>query len=198
MSDILQGALIGIAGTIVGAIITAIIAYINTKSQLNLRIYELQTDRLIKTREKVLIPLREAINHSLELSNSYIILGVQMMAANKKVDKTELREAIKRWEEASIKSKEAKSNLEILIGQLSDSQLLRMIEEVKVVQEKENEKTIEVTVLAHHLAHQRENWNIEDIKRLNRELGEVHKMTLNKLLPVNKRIEELLSGEPSN
>jgi ABC-type lipoprotein release transport system permease subunit len=39
--EIVQGALIGIAGAIVGAIITAIVAYINTKSQLNLRIYEL-------------------------------------------------------------------------------------------------------------------------------------------------------------
>jgi len=74
MSDILQGALIGISGAIVGAVITAIIAYINTKSQLNLRIYELRTDRLIKAREQVLIPLREAIAQSLELANSASIL----------------------------------------------------------------------------------------------------------------------------
>jgi hypothetical protein len=141
-----------------------------------------------------LIPLREAINQSLELSNRYIILMVQMGEANKKADKTELGEAIKRWEEASSKSKEAKSNLEILIGQLSDSQLLQMIEEVKTAQEEENTKVIEVTVLAH----QPENLNIETVKRLNSEFKEFHKSTLDKLLPVNKRIEELLSGEPSN
>jgi hypothetical protein len=192
--EIVQGALIGIAGAIVGAIITAIVAYINTKSQLNLRIYELRTNRLIKAREKVLIPLREAINRSLELSNSYIILMVQMVEADKKADKTELREAIKRWEEASDKSKEAKSNLEILIGQLSDSQLLQMVDEVKAAQENENTKVIEVTVLAH----QKESMNIETMKRLNNEFREIHNRTLNKLLPVNKRIEELLSGEPSN
>ena len=194
MPEIVQGALIGIAGAIVGAIITAIVAYINTKSQLNLRIYELRTNRLIKAREKVLIPLREAINRSLELSNSYIILMVQMVEADKKADKTELREAIKRWEEASDKSKEAKSNLEILIGQLSDSQLLQMVDEVKAAQENENTKVIEVTVLAH----QKESMNIETMKRLNNEFREIHNRTLNKLLPVNKRIEELLSGEPSN
>jgi len=194
MSDIAQGALIGIAGTIVGAIIAAIIAYINAKSQLKLRVYELRNDRLIKARERVLIPLREAINRSLELSNNYLILMVQMGEANKKEDKTELREAIKRWEEASGKSKEAKSNLEILIGQLSDSQLLRMIEEVKVAQEGESGKVIEVTVLAH----QPESMNIGTMKRLNRELREFHNTTLSKLLPLNKRIEELLSGEPSS
>lgn len=194
MSDIVQGALIGIGGAVVGAIITAIISYINTRSQLDLRIYELRTDRLIKARERVLIPLREAINQSLELSNNYLILMVQMGEANKKEDKTELRRAIQRWKEASGKSKEAKSNLEILVGQLSDSQLLRMIEEVKVAQENENTKVIEVTVLAY----QKESWNIETMKRLNSEFREIHNITLDKLLPVNKRIEELLSGESSN
>ncbi|MBL7126633.1 MAG: hypothetical protein ISS58_05450 [Dehalococcoidales bacterium] len=194
MSDIVQGALIAIAGTIVGAIITAIIAYINTRSQLNLRLYELRTDRLTKAREKVLIPLREAISQSLELSNNHLRLMVQMGEANKKEDKIELSEAIRRWEEASEKSKEADANLEILIGQLSDSQLLRMIEEVQTNQAKEGEKVIEVTVLAH----QPESWNIRTMKRLNSELREIHNITLEKLLPVNKRIEELLSGEPSN
>lgn len=194
MPDIVQGALIGIAGAIVGAVITAIIAYINTKSQLNLRIYELRTDRLIKTRERVLIPLREVINQSLGFSNRYLILMVQMGEANKKADKTELREAIKRWEEASSKSEEARFNLEILIGQLSDSKLIQLIEEVKTAQENENTKVIEVTVLAH----QPESMNIETMKRLNRESREFHNITLSKLLPLNKRIEELLSGEPSN
>ena len=194
MPEIVQGALIGIAGAIVGATITAIVAYINAKSQLNLRIYELRTDRLIKAREQVLIQLRKAIVQSLEFSNHYLRLMVQMGEANKKADKTELREAIKRWEEASDKSEEAKSNLEILIGQLSDSRLLQMIEEVKTAQEEENAKVIEVTVLAH----QEESRNIETLKRLNKEFIEIHNRTLNKLLPVNKRIEELLSGEQSS
>ena len=117
-----------------------------------------------------------------------------MGEANKKEDKTELSEAIKRWEEASRKSKEAEENLNVLIGQLSDSKLMQLIEEVKVAQEAENQKVIEVT----GLAYQREHWNIEDMKRLNGEFREVHNITLNKLLPVNKRIEELLSGETSD
>ena len=101
MPDIVQGALIGIAGAIVGAVITAIIAYINTKSQLNLRIYELRTDRLIKTRERVLIPLREAMTQSLELANNALVLMVQMGEAHKKSDAAEMKKAIQLWEEAS-------------------------------------------------------------------------------------------------
>jgi len=192
MSEVIQGALIGIAGAIVGTIITAAVAHINTNSQLKLRIYELRTDRLIKARERALIPLREAINMSLELSNKYSRLMVQMGEISKKEDEKELGEAIKRWEEASGESERAKSNLEVLIGQLNDSKLMRLIEEVKVAQEAENQKVIEVTALAY----QRKHWNIEDMKRLNGQFREVHNITLNKLLPVNKRIEELLSGEP--
>jgi hypothetical protein len=194
MHEIVQGALIGISGTIVGAIIAAIIAYINTKSQLDLRIYELRTDRLIKAREKVLIPLREVINQSLAFSNKQTTLMVQMGEANKKEDKTELGKAIERWEEAASKSDEVRLNLEVLIGQLSDSKLMQLIEEVKAVQETENQKVIEVTALAHRP----ENMNIETLKRLNRELRKIHNNTLSKLLPLNKRIEELLSGEPSS
>jgi len=192
--DIVQGALIGIAGAIVGAIITAIVAYINTKSQLNLRIYELRTARLIKVRERVLIPLRETLNMSLEYSNKELTLMVQMGEANKKADKTELGEAIKRWEEAIGKRDEARFHLEVLIGQLSDSQLLQMIKEVKAAQATENSKVIEVTLLAH----QPESMNVATLTRLNKEFEEFHNITLSKLLPLNKRIEELLSGEPSN
>lgn len=194
-----------VLGTIIGAIIAGLSSYFIARQQINARREEFSQqlshqeregliNRLIEARKQVLIPLREAINMSLELSNNYLILMVQMKEASKKDDGAELREAIKRWEEASDKSKEANSNLKILIGQLSDAQLLRMIEEVQANQEKEGEKVIEVTILAH----QPESRNIETMKRLNSELREIHNTTLEILLPVNKRIEELLSGETSN
>ena len=205
MSDIVLGALIGVGAVVVGSIITGVINHRNSKLQISARRDEVNQQlshqereakigRIINSREKVLILLREAINRSLELSNNHLVLMVQMGEASRKEDKTEYRAAIKRWEEASDESKEAKSTLEILIGQLSDSQLLRMIEEVKASQEGEKGKVVEVSVLAH----QPESMNIETMKRLNRELREFHNITLSKLLPLNKRIEELLSGEPSN
>ncbi len=196
MSDILLGALIGIGGAIVGASITAFIAYINTKSQLNLRIYELRTGRLIRARERVLIPLREAMSQSLELLNSALIMMVRMKEAQKRGDSKEsIRKEIQLWEEVSDKSIEVSANLEMLKGQVSDLQLYKMIEEAKIAQENENEKIIEITMLVNNPR----TWNdAEALRTAVNELKEVRKRIFSALLPVNKRIEELLSGEPSN
>lgn len=195
MSDIVQGALIGIGSVIVGAIITAVIAYINTKSQVNLRIFELRTDRLIKAREKVLIPLREAMAQSLELANKALIMMIRMDGAHKRGEgPKEIMEEIKRWEEASNKSEEASAKFEILRSQVNDARLYQMIEEVKNVEEKESPKIIEAVARAQAP----QNWNVEAMTAINREIKEARKRIFDKLLVANKRIEELLSGEPAS
>ncbi|MDH5696079.1 MAG: hypothetical protein OEZ00_05680 [Dehalococcoidia bacterium] len=192
MSDIVQGALIGIGGAIVGAIITAAIAYINTKSQINLRIYELRTDSLIKAREKVLIPLREAMTQSLELANKALIMMIRMDGAYKrKEDPKEIREEIQRWEEASRKSSEASAKFEILRNQVSDAQLYQMIEDVKNEEEEQNPKIIEAVMRVQDT----KNLNMETLRATLKDLAEARRRIFDKLLPVNKRIEELLSGE---
>jgi len=192
VSDIVQGALIGIGGAIVGAIITAAIAYINTKSQINLRIYELRTDSLIKAREKVLIPLREAMTQSLELANKALIMMIRMDGAYKrKEDPKEIREEIQRWEEASRKSSEASAKFEILRNQVSDAQLYQMIEDVKNEEEEQNPKIIEAVMRVQDT----KNLNMETLRATLKDLAEARRRIFDKLLPVNKRIEELLSGE---
>ena len=192
MSDIVQGALIGIGGAIVGAIFTAAIAYINTKSQINLRIYELRTDSLIKAREKVLIPLREAMTQSLELANKALIMMIRMDGAYKrKEDPKEIREEIQRWEEASRKSSEASAKFEILRNQVSDAQLYQMIEDVKNEEEEQNPKIIEAVMRVQDT----KNLNMETLRATLKDLAEARRRIFDKLLPVNKRIEELLSGE---
>jgi hypothetical protein len=194
MSDIVEGAIIGIAGAIVGAIITAIIAYINTKSQLNLRIYELRTDRLIKARERVLIPLREAMAQTLELANNALIMMIRMDGTYKRGEHPkEIKEEIKHWEEASQKSSEASAKFEVVRSQVSDTRLYQMIEEVKNAEERENPNIIEAVARAQDI----KNMNLETISAINKDLAEARKRIFDKLLPVNKRIEELLSGEQS-
>ncbi len=194
MSDIVLGALIGIGGAIVGAIITAVISYINTKSQLDFRIYELRTDRLIKAREQVLIPLREAVSSSLVLANRALILSIQMQEANKKPDKKELSEAIQRWEEASQKRGEADIGLDKLRNQINDSHLDKMIDEVIVASERED---INIAKLVIRL-HEPESFNIDTVQSITNELRVIRKRIFDKVLPVNKRIAELLSGEQSS
>ena len=192
MPDIVQGALIGIGGAIVGAVITAIIAYINNKSQVNLRIYELRTERLIKAREGVLIPLREVIAQSLEFANKALILMIRMDGAYKRQEEPkEIWKEIHRWEEASEKSSEVLAKLEILRGQVSDIRLYHMIEEVKNSAEEENPKIIEAVMRIQDT----QNLNMEIVRATLEDLTEARKRIFDKLLPVNKRIEELLSGE---
>ena len=192
MSDIVQGALIGIGGAMVGAAITAIIAYINNKSQVNLRIYELRTEKLIKAREGVLIPLREVIAQSLEFANKALILMIRMDGAYKRQEEPkEIWKEIHRWEEASEKSSEILAKLEILRSQVSDIRLYHMIEEVKNSAEEENPKIIAAVMRIQNT----KNLNIEIVRATLENLAEARKRIFDKLLPVNKRIEELLSGE---
>ena len=192
MSDIVQGALIGIGGAMVGAAITAIIAYINNKSQVNLRIYELRTERLIKARESVLIPLREAIAQSLEFANKALILMIRTDGAYKRQEEPKnILEEIHRWNEASEKSSEVSAKLEILISQVRDIRLYHMIEEVKNSAEEENPKIIEAVMRIQDT----QNLNMEIVRATLEDLTEARKRIFDKLLPVNKRIEELLSGE---
>ena len=192
MSDIVQGALIGIGGAIVGAVITAVIAYVNNKSQVSLRIYELRTERLVQTRERVLIPLREAIAQSLEFANQALILMIRMQGAYKRQEQPEqIWKEIHRWEEASEKSSEVSAKLEILKNQVSDIRLYHMVEEVENSAEEENPKIMAAVIRVQDT----KNLNIEIVRATCKDLAEARKRIFDKLLPVNKRIEELLSGE---
>lgn len=191
MSEVVQGALIGISGAIIGAIITTVITYINNKSQLEFQLFELKTARKIKAREEVLIPLRKAINTWSEYSNKEMIVMVQMGEASKKTNKAELKKAIELWLDISKKRDEARFNMKVLVGQLSDKSLIDLIREVEVTQTEANEKTIELTVMAY----QPESMNFEVMKRLSDESFKCYDNILIKLVPANKRIEELLCGE---
>jgi esterase/lipase len=194
--DIVQGALIGIAGAIVGAIIAAISSYMVTKVQISTRLYELRTDRLIKRREQVLIPLGAIMSQSLGLAEDALKQMVIMTEAHKRgTDAKEIQEAKKRWEEASVKSREADTEFENLRRLVSDSRLYQMIEEVKDAEEKESPKIIEIMMRALNPQYYQ---NIEALSALTRELKEARKRIFDKLLVMNKRIDELLSGEPSS
>lgn len=194
MPEVVQGALIGIAGTIVGAIITAVIAYTNSKSQLDLRKYELRTDRLIKAQEQVLIPLRAIMSQSLGLAEDALKQTVIVGEAHKRgTDVKEMQEAKRRWEEAFDKSREANAEFENLRRLVSDSRLYQMIEEVKDAEEKEVPNIIKCVSLAYNPDYHK---NVEALSALTTELKVARKRIFDKLLIMNKRILELLSGEP--
>jgi outer membrane cobalamin receptor len=195
LSDIVLGAIIGATSTAIGALILGILNYKNSKLQIKAHAYEVKIANLIKSREHVLIPLREAITNSLELSNKALIMMIRMGGAYKRnAPKEEIREEIRLWEEASQKSNEALSKFDILRNQVSDVRLYQMIEEIKNIEEIERNNVIEAVALAQLP----QSWNLETITRINRQIAESHKRVFDKTLIANKRIEELLSGDLSS
>ena len=121
-----------------------------------------------------------------------VILGE---AHKRGADAKEMQEVKKRWEEASDKSREADAEFENLRRLISDSRLYQMVEEVKDAEGKESPKVIEIMMRAHNPQYYQ---NIEAFRALTKELEKSRKRIFDKLLVMNKRIEELLSGEPSN
>jgi len=194
MSEVVQGALVGIAGTIIGVVITALFNYMNNKSNVNLRIYELKTSNMIKAREGVLIPLRKTLTTWLEfMSEEMIILG-QISEYVERKDKVGLIDAIKRWFEVSKKRDETRTELRILVNQIHDSQLIQTINEIETYIIDANSKEIKLAALAN----KPENMNSETISRVNKDFQDIRTKILSKVLPFNKRIEELLVGESSS
>ena len=113
---------------------------------------------------------------------------------SKKPDKRELVAAIKRWEDASEKSEIADTKLNTLRSQIDDSRLDELIDGVIISKEREDINIIELVARAH----EPESWNLDTITGIKNELNRIRKKIFDKLLPVNKRIAELLSGEPSD
>ncbi|MFA5761538.1 MAG: hypothetical protein WC877_07250 [Dehalococcoidales bacterium] len=201
MTDIVIGAFIAIGGTILGASITGVMAYYNSKQQINAnreilnqqfrqKEQEIRIENIIKTREKVLIPLRSALASSLTLEDNELILMVQMMEVKNKGTKM-LSESIQRWEEASDKSKMANIELNILRHQISDPVLDQRISEAILVKDRESPHIINLV----DLIHKPENWDLDTIKSIKDELEIIRIRKFDKILQVNKRIEELLSVE---
>ncbi len=194
MPDLVLGAIIGVGGTIIGALIAGITSYIITRMQIKARRYDLRFESLIADRKSVLIPLREAVSKWLVLSNEVLTMTVRMGEANKKGNIKELQKEIQLWEKASDKASKASSDLENLRGQISDPKLDQFIQEAINAQREESIELIRIV----QRAHKPENWTIEKFGVIVKEHEEILKRLRSKLLIVNKRIQELLSGDPSD
>ena len=84
--------------------------------------------------------------------------------------------------------------MEIVQSQLSDARLYQMIEEVKNTEEQERPNIIGAVMRVQDT----KSSTLEIVNQTNKDITEARKRIFTKLFPVNKRIEVLLSGEPSN
>lgn len=204
MSDIILGALIGVGGAALGSIITGIIAYYRSKQQISARSQELsqqlayneqqaRINRQIKLRERSLIPLKEAVSKWLVAQNKEQVMIVRMETAyNKKSDSKEIAQEIKLWEESGKNNLQVTSELEALQGQLSDSTLNQMIEIAKESCWEASQEGIRLLFIISNPKDSDTNLMLRTIKEYRSHLNKLRGY----LFTVNKRIDDLLIGEP--
>ena len=207
MSDIVLGGLIGIVGAVVGAIIAAFISYKIANLQINASREELlqqqkyneqqaRIDRLVKARENVLIPLREILSKWMEFTKQDQQMLVRLEKAYKERanNPQELERELERYKETDEKSTLVTSELAVLQGQISDLTIEHRIEAAKKAHW---ETALERTKLG-QLFNNPQNIDTKSLLSAIKRNDLILNNLRGYLLTVNKRIEELLSGEPSS
>ncbi len=207
MSDIVLGALIGVGAAVLGSIITGIISYKNSKLQINARHEELnqqlshqereaRRNRLIEARKELLLDLRRTISEWVEYSNQQVNMTVRLKNAVERYDNAspERQLEIMEFTRVSERMKQLTSQLEILRAQVSDSILGNLIEAVRV---KQFEVEWERMPLLRFFNNP-EGADADTLESAFQKDELLREEIQNRVLQVNKRIEELLSGEPSS
>ncbi len=191
MSDIVVGIIVGVTG-IVGVTVGGIVANIGSRTQLKHQEKEARIARLIKVREGYLIPLREALSKYMRES----ITGASAYGVVREMQEKGIERAAQhKVHETMMTSIETTAQLikeiDNLSGQISDAKLSKMILDLR---NKEGERELIVRRYSKWMA------NIADIEggewnALLNEYNSVISSQRSQLVPINKRIEELLSGD---
>jgi len=194
LSDIVVGALIGVVATALGSIIIGIINYKRSKSQQRYNEQQAQIDRLVRDRERVLVPLREVMSKWMQITKQDQQMLVRVETANKKkYPPQELAQEMQLWKEVADKSVQVTSELAVLQGQISDSVLDQMIEAAK----KAHWETVPERTKLVQLFNNPQNVDTNSLLSAVEKYDSILNNLRGYLLTVSKRIEELLSGEPS-
>lgn len=188
MSDIVIGATVGIIGVIIGGILTSV----NTWIQIRHQGTEAGKERRIRAREAYLVPLRQALSKYINMSvrgvTAYTVLGELQ---EKGVERKDQMESFKTMMDSMKAEGECYDEIQILSGQTSDANLAKMILDIK-------NQRIELEPIVKRYS----KWlaNIKDIdpndwNALLQQFNSIVSSQVSRLIPINKRIEELLCGE---
>ncbi len=218
MSDIFWGAIIGVAGTLVGVIATGIITYINQKKEREARLKELtiqikhqenelRRNRLIEERKPYLPKLKEAVidwkTQLTEFISKIDSIGHARIEYNKKsflahyFERSSFKKYDEELEKIKLKMDMLKQNVEKLRGHTCDVKLGELVDNVLF-------KETEVSVVSWPILHLLFEGNIsfkKFIDEIQEALGNIRKTTFNlrkDLQLVSKRIEELSIGDESS
>jgi hypothetical protein len=183
----------GLVGVLVGSILTALITLINTRQQLTHRKEEERLDRLLRARETYLIPLRETIAEWIRYSRltmvrMVIIKDEGLAERDPKLYKNLYDDLMS----VSGKEEELSRKLNILLSQVSDINLYKQIELLKEQTEQANISIIPMIILLRDLKDKIQLDQVAEIKnQCNISNDKIH----NLLIPINQRIETLLSAQ---
>lgn len=188
MSDTLIAQLGVIVGVITGGILTGAISFIQIRHQTK----EARKDRRVRARESYLIPLRQALSKYMNMSfKGYSAYAVLKDMQEKGAEAEKQKEPFKTMMDSLDSTSVTMSEIEILSGQTSDTKLRKMILDIK------NQQTEIEPIIRNY---SKQFANIKDIAPANwndflRQYNTVVSDQLNRLIPINKRIEDLLCGE---
>ena len=188
MPDIVIGAGIGIGGVIIGGILTSFNSWIQMKHQER----EAGKERRIKAREGYLIPLRQALSKYMNMSvRGAAAYGVLKELEEKGVKPEDRLESFKTMMDSMEDTSESIKEIELLSSQTADTILRELILDIKN-QQIEMEPIVKQYSkwFAHITEIPPSDWN-----DLLRKYNSMVSSQLNRLIPINKRIEELLCGE---
>jgi len=207
LSEIVLGALIGVGAVIVGSIITGIINYKNSKLQICARRDELnqqlshqereaQRNSLIESRKELLLDLRHTVSEWVECSHKQVNMIVRLKNAFEKYDdaSSARQSEIREFNEVSERGKQLSSQLDILRGQVSDNKLDNLIEAVRERQYAVDTARMPLIRFFNNPGNADANTIDSALKKDELLIKEIRQQ----IRQVNKRIEELLKGEPSD
>jgi len=192
LPDIVLGALIGVISAVVGYIMS----YRNIKLQLSYQERETQRNRLIEVRKELLLDLRRTISEWVEYSNQQVNMDVRLKKAIEKYDNTSLewQSEIKEYTKVSEQMKQLTQRLGILRAQVSDKTLDNLIGNVRETQY--NVDVVRSPIV--EFFNNPSGANANTIESVMQQEESLLKKVREQVLHLNKRIEELLSGEPSD
>lgn len=191
MSDVILGALLAGLSGLFGVLIGGAIASVNSWIQIKSKTREAEISRRIKSRETYLISLRESLSKYLSISmKGYKAYGVFREMQAQGVEAKDSSTAFKTVTDTLDASGQIMEQIEALSMQSPNEELHRMILDIK-------NKQLEVEIILRNEAKWLANtknipsneWN-DRLLKLNTVISKQSQI----LIPINKRIESLLSG----
>jgi hypothetical protein len=191
MSDITLGAIIAGLSALIGALIGGGIASINNWMQIKHKREDALLDRRIRDRERYLVPLREAlsnyINNNIRGAAAYRTL---QDLQKRKFDRSEQIPSFKTMTDCLDAGGQIMEQIENLAGQSPDCSLRKMILDFK-----NQQGDIEIIVKRNsNWLEKIENADPTEWNAMLKEYNSIIWAQRDRLIPINKGIEELLSG----